>query len=190
MPGYAGALSPSRRGSSSRTELLLRTGSQHAASGTVEITPRAITPAMCWCSSGMVCARIARGAKKEDRPDYVNSAEHDSNGRIAAALAPVEQPGQKRRQRADVVGRRQHEVRDEEGQITERGESNQHGQPGDCTAPHDGLIARATPWIARSRPSASARVRFSAFCAKLETKACRPSVLGGRVRKVCINAVA
>ena len=50
--------------------------------------------------------------------------------------------------------------------------------------------ARATPWTARSRPSASAVVRFLAFDSKLGTKACSPIGLGGNVSSVCIVAAA
>src|SRR6266568_95191 len=50
--------------------------------------------------------------------------------------------------------------------------------------------ARATPWTARSRASASAVVRFLAFDSKLGTKACSPIGLGGNVRSVCIVAAA
>ena len=50
--------------------------------------------------------------------------------------------------------------------------------------------ARARPWTARSRPSASAAVRFLAFDAKPGTKACSPIGLGGEVSSVCIVAAA
>ncbi len=50
--------------------------------------------------------------------------------------------------------------------------------------------ARAMPWMARSRPSASAAVRFWAFDSKLGTKACSPIGLGGNVSSVCIVAAA
>jgi hypothetical protein len=44
--------------------------------------------------------------------------------------------------------------------------------------------------MARSRPSASAAVRFVAFDSKPGTKAYSPIVLGGKVSSVCIIVAA
>ena len=52
------------------------------------------------------------------------------------------------------------------------------------------VIARATPWMTRSRPSARPRVRFWTFSAKSGTKACSPSGFGGSARTACIVSPA